>query len=226
MASERCARYLQIERCNWKCIAYLARKLSWRTGILVRKSSWRKSILARKLSWRTSIWACWKGMFPSSEMLMRIVSNKWSKKLPTASKTPGQKMSGSTEAQWQTYVDSQLDLNRAILRYFQLIQQYLYGKIKRWSTKSAFELKKWSYLDILTVKHRKKIHKLALKLSKSLAGSPAYLASYKTARSQVESNLSDKRRQKYKALAKEWSEKNLPPKMQQRYVRSNDSNRS
>ena len=92
--------------------------------------------------------------------------------------------------------------------------------------KSAFELKKWSYLDILTVKRQKKIHKLALKLSKDLAGSPTYLASYKTARSQVEKNLSDKQRQKYKVLAKEWSEKGLPPTMRQRYVCSNGSSGS
>jgi len=81
-------------------------------------------------------------------------------------------------------------------------------------------------LDILTVKRQKKIHKLALKLSNDLAGSPTYLASYKTACSQVEKNLSNKWRQKYKVLAKEWLEKGLPPTMQQRYVCSNGSSGS
>jgi hypothetical protein len=73
--------------------------------------------------------------------------------------------------------------------------------------------------------HRKKINKLAAKISKNVPGSSDYLSSYNKARSQVEKKLTDDQRQKYKAMAKEWSEKKLPPRAQQRYVYSNDFNR-
>lgn len=73
--------------------------------------------------------------------------------------------------------------------------------------------------------HRKKIHKLAVKLSQNVPGSAGYLGSYNTARRQVEQKLTDNQRQKYKAMAKEWSEKTLPPKMQQRYAHGNNSSR-
>lgn len=73
--------------------------------------------------------------------------------------------------------------------------------------------------------HRKKIHKLAVKLSQTAPGTPGYLRSYNTARSQVEKKLTDNQRQTYKAMAKDWSEKKLPPRMQQRYVHGNDSGR-
>jgi hypothetical protein len=120
-------------------------------------------------------------------------------------------------------VDPQLDW--AILRYFQLIREHLYGKLKRGSKKSAFETRKWSYRDVLTAMHRKQIHKLATKLSQNTPGSPNYLGSYNKARNQVEKKLTENQRRKYKLMAKEWSEKKLPPRMQQRYVHGDDSSR-
>jgi hypothetical protein len=72
---------------------------------------------------------------------------------------------------------------------------------------------------------RDEIHKLAIKLSQNTAGSAGYLASYHTARNQVEADLTDNQHQKYKVMAKEWSEKKLPLKMQQRYAHGNDSSR-
>jgi hypothetical protein len=73
--------------------------------------------------------------------------------------------------------------------------------------------------------HRSEIHELAVELSQSTPGSSQYLSAYKAARSQVERKFSESQRQKYKAMAKEWSNKKLPPRMQQRYVHmhSNDS---
>lgn len=69
------------------------------------------------------------------------------------------------------------------------------------------------------------IHVLAVKLSKNVPGSLPYLRFYNRARSQVEKGLTDDVRQKYKAMAKEWSEAQLPPNMQQRYVHGNYSSR-
>jgi hypothetical protein len=66
--------------------------------------------------------------------------------------------------------------------------------------------------------HRSEIHKLTLKLSQNAPGSPQYLRHYNRARSQIERSLTDNQRQKYKAMAEEWSETELPPNMQQRYV--------
>jgi hypothetical protein len=73
--------------------------------------------------------------------------------------------------------------------------------------------------------HRKEIHKLANKFSKNTPGSTLYLRSYNRARNQVERKLTENQRQRYKAMAKEWSEKKLPPRMQQRYARGIDSKR-
>jgi len=69
------------------------------------------------------------------------------------------------------------------------------------------------------------IHILAVKLSKNVPGSLQYLCYYNRARSQVEKGLTNDVGQKYKAMAKEWSETQLPPNMQQRYVHGNYSNR-
>ena len=97
----------------------------------------------------------------------------------------------------------------------------MYGKIKRGSKRSAFETRKWSYHEVVTAMHRKKIHKLATKLSRNTPGSLDYLKHYNKARKQIERKLSDDKRREYKAMAKEWSEKKLPPKMQRRYVHCN-----
>lgn len=65
---------------------------------------------------------------------------------------------------------------------------------------------------------RQKIHNLAVELSKNLPGSSDYLSNYHKARVQVEEELTDDQRQSYKVMAKDWSSKQLPPRMQQRYV--------
>jgi 2-polyprenyl-6-methoxyphenol hydroxylase-like FAD-dependent oxidoreductase len=70
--------------------------------------------------------------------------------------------------------------------------------------------------------NREEISELSKKLSQGKAGSSAYLQAYKKARRQVEQKLTDNQRQRYKAMAKEWTEKKLPPSMQQRYVHGND----
>lgn len=66
--------------------------------------------------------------------------------------------------------------------------------------------------------HRQKINKVAVKLSKDAPGSSSYLSNYQEARRQVEAKLTEAQRQKYRAMAKEWSDKRLPAKMQQRYA--------
>jgi hypothetical protein len=73
--------------------------------------------------------------------------------------------------------------------------------------------------------HRQEIDRLAVKLSKNVPGSLQYLRNYNRARSAVERKLTDNQRQKYKAMAKEWSEIQLPPNMQQRYAHGNYSSR-
>jgi hypothetical protein len=89
----------------------------------------------------------------------------------------------------------------------------------------VFETRKWSYYDVVTAYHRKKIHKLVKKLSKSTAGSPEYLGQYHKAHNEVEKNLTDDQCQEYKVMAKEWLEKKLPQWMQQQYIHGNDSSR-
>lgn len=73
--------------------------------------------------------------------------------------------------------------------------------------------------------HRKQVHKSAVKLFQTAPGSAGYLGSYSAACHQVEGKLTDNQRQMYKAMAKEWSEKKLPLKLQQRYAHDNDSSR-
>ena len=71
--------------------------------------------------------------------------------------------------------------------------------------------------------HREEISKLAEELSDSTPGSLDYLRDYRRALTQVEGELSQRQQQKYRAMAKEWTEKKLPPEMQQRYFHLNDS---
>jgi len=66
---------------------------------------------------------------------------------------------------------------------------------------------------------------LALKLSKNTPGLLHYLSNYHKARAKLEAKLTNDQCQSYKAMAKEWLEKKLPPKMQQWYVHGNDSSR-
>jgi hypothetical protein len=74
----------------------------------------------------------------------------------------------------------------------------------------AFETQKWTYHDVLTTMHRASIHKLALKLSQNRTDH--YLSHYNGACRQVEKKLTDSQCQRYKVMAKEWSEKNCPQK--------------
>jgi hypothetical protein len=69
--------------------------------------------------------------------------------------------------------------------------------------------------------HSDAIHQLAVKRHK--AGSPRYLCTYKKACRKIEQKLSKNQRQKYQAMAKEWSEKKPPPKIQWQYVHRNGS---
>jgi len=73
--------------------------------------------------------------------------------------------------------------------------------------------------------HCEQIYKLALKLSQSASGLPAYLKAYKRALGKVELKLSQSQKKKYMAMAKEWLEKLLPPKLQQWYVHGSHSSR-
>jgi hypothetical protein len=73
--------------------------------------------------------------------------------------------------------------------------------------------------------HSKIIDNLAVKISKSKAGSHAYLRNYNKARRQIERKLSRGQRQKYKAMAAEWSNSKLPRRVQQRYAHGNDFRR-
>ena len=67
--------------------------------------------------------------------------------------------------------------------------------------------------------HRKTISKMAVKLSNSPPGSVRYIKRYPGARRKVETRLTENQRQKYKAMAKDWSEGKLPQKVQYQYAR-------
>jgi hypothetical protein len=101
----------------------------------------------------------------------------------------------------------------------------MYGKLKRGSKKFAFDTKDWTYFDVVTNLHREKIDKLAVKLSGHPPGSGPYLQKYRRAFNEVEGDFSEKERRKYRAMAKEWTERQPPPKIQQRYALCNDSSR-
>ena len=73
--------------------------------------------------------------------------------------------------------------------------------------------------------HRQEIIDKAVGLSESRAGSASFLKRYKEARALVEKEFPEGQRQKYKAMAKEWSEKPLPSQLQQEYVHRNNSSR-
>ena len=73
--------------------------------------------------------------------------------------------------------------------------------------------------------NRKKIHAMAAKISQERPGTPHYLSGYSRARKIIERKFTEEEHRKYKAMAKEWSEKKLPPRMQQQYVHGNDSSK-
>jgi hypothetical protein len=95
--------------------------------------------------------------------------------------------------------------------------------VKRAVKKSAFETKTWTYNAVVTAMHRQEIIDMAVRLSGSRAGTPLFLKSYKQARALIEKDFPDGQRQRYKAMAKEWSEKPLPSQLQQEYVHRNNS---
>jgi len=101
----------------------------------------------------------------------------------------------------------------------------LYSKARQGLKKFVFETRKWIYLDVLIFMQCETIHKLAVRLSKNVPGSVEYLSQYHKAHVQVKAMLTNNQHQKYKAMAKEWSEKKLPPRMQQQYAHGNDSSR-
>jgi len=66
--------------------------------------------------------------------------------------------------------------------------------------------------------HCGEIHKLVVKLSQNEPGSANYFRSYSQACQQVEEGLTENQCQSYKAMAKDWTNEQLPLREQQRYV--------
>lgn len=64
--------------------------------------------------------------------------------------------------------------------------------------------------------HHDELNNLAIELSENVARSPDYLSYYHKAHAQVEESLTDDQHQRYKAMAKEWTEIKPSPEMQQR----------
>jgi len=89
-----------------------------------------------------------------------------------------------------------------MLRYFQLISGYFYGKAKQTSKKCTYKTRNWTYLDVVSVKKRQKINKLSEKLLESAPGSQPFLGTWSKAWHQVELMLTDPQHQEYKALEK------------------------
>ena len=88
-----------------------------------------------------------------------------------------------------------------------------------------FEPRKWKYNDVVTIMHLREINVKAIQMSQHKSGSRQYLSTYKRAFAKVEGKFSERQRQRYRAMAKYWTEKRLPPMVQQRYVHRNDSSR-
>jgi len=84
-----------------------------------------------------------------------------------------------------------------MLRYFQLISGYFYGKAKRMSKKCAYKTRNWTYLDVVSVKKCQKINKLSEKLSESAPGSQAFLGTWSKAQHQVELMLTSAKSTKH-----------------------------
>jgi len=78
-----------------------------------------------------------------------------------------------------------------MLRYFQLISGYFYGKDKQTSKKCAYKTRNWMYLDVVLVKKHQKINKLSEKLLESMPGSQPFLGTWSKAQHQVELTLTD-----------------------------------
>jgi hypothetical protein len=89
----------------------------------------------------------------------------------------------------------------------------------------VFGLRKWRYLDVVIIMHRKAINQMAIRMSQDKPGSRQYLGVYKRACGKIKQKFSESQCQIYRAMAKEWTEKKLPPKLQQQYVHCNDSSR-
>jgi len=79
--------------------------------------------------------------------------------------------------------------------------------------------------EVFAAMNQQRIHDLALELLESMPGSLHYLSGYSRAHSQIEGKLTEEQCQKYRMMAKEWSEKKLPPGMQKQYVHSNYSSK-
>jgi hypothetical protein len=100
----------------------------------------------------------------------------------------------------------------------------MYGRVK---SKSTFGMRtKWSYRDVLQLMHREELNDLAAKISGSLPGTSSYIGSYKAAFKEIEADLSEELRVKYKAEARKWTDEKPPHSEQCRYVNTNCSSRS
>jgi len=66
--------------------------------------------------------------------------------------------------------------------------------------------------------HCSEIHKLVVELSQNEPGSANYLRSYSQAHQQVEEGLMENQHQSYKAMAKDWTNEQLPSREQQQYA--------
>ncbi|KAH9016604.1 hypothetical protein EDB84DRAFT_1567173 [Lactarius hengduanensis] len=102
-----------------------------------------------------------------------------------------QDLVGRIETSWQ----QDADFDREDVET--LVRRYLHNKRCRERKKFNFHHRKWTYYDILVDRHREELDKMAIKMSKSRAGSAAYLGFYK------------------KALKLIWEEQKPPPRQQQ-----------
>ncbi|KAH9030877.1 hypothetical protein EDB85DRAFT_2146391 [Lactarius pseudohatsudake] len=121
-----------------------------------------------------------------------------------------QDLVGRIETSWQ----QDADFDREDVET--LDRRYLHNKHCRERKKFNFHHRKWTYYDILVDRHREELDKMAIKMSKSRAGSAAYLGFYKKALKLVHEGLDEETRVKYRAEAKIWEEQKPPPRQQQR----------
>ncbi|KAH9027300.1 hypothetical protein EDB84DRAFT_1563480 [Lactarius hengduanensis] len=114
------------------------------------------------------------------------------------------------ERHWQ----QDIDFDREVVET--LVRRYLLNKCRRDRKKFNFRGKEWTYRDILVDHHREELDKMAVEMSGSAPGSPHYLGFYQKAIKLIDEGLDEETRVKYRAEAKKWAEKTVPPQEQQR----------
>jgi hypothetical protein len=78
--------------------------------------------------------------------------------------------------------------------------------------------KKWTLRRVVQEKLGDEIDKLAEELSGARKGSPRYISFYPTAWTQIEKQLSKRKKEEFENLAEKWNKAGPPEELRQKYV--------